>query len=123
VSPEEKARLETNITRSDAFDFLASYVDKNVPESSKYIKLNFKDVLPGSALYTNLQKLVYLDLIKNADTYISPQKTIDVYSFQKLTEKILGVSVIDTAHIEELKTVPTKEKDLEAIEKIIDSKK
>jgi len=89
-----------------------------VPASSKYISLKYKDILPESSAYKSLQELVYLDLLKNTESYIYPQKKISIYTFGVLSEKILGVNPSSAAP-EILKTTNTTVKDIEKIRDIV----
>jgi len=84
---------ENAISREDAFIFFAVQHIQDVPESYQYIDLKYTDVLKDSKLEDALQILVYLDLIKNTEARIFPRKQVDVYTFEKLAEKIVKISV------------------------------
>ena len=122
ISTEEREALNKEITRGEAFSFFASFFADIVPESSSYIDLNFTDVLPSSKLYKDLQVLVYLDLINNNNTPLHASKKIDVYTFGVLANKILGVSISWDTDKKILRSTLTKQKDLQTISKILDSR-
>jgi hypothetical protein len=72
-------------------------------------------------MYEDLQKLVYLDLIKNNTSNIYPAKSIDLYTFSKLSEKILEYSLGNDTDIATLKAVNVTYRDLRDLSKAIDS--
>ncbi len=80
----------------DIFNFLASFYDWQVPQSYKYIKINYKDVLKWSELEDSLKKLIYLDLIKNPTVSINKDREINAWNFYRLSEKILWIQLVDT---------------------------
>lgn len=118
VSADEQQRLETDVTRGQAFEFFASFYADIVPTSSQYISLKYKDILPTSPIYSSLQKLVYLDLIKNTDSFIYPEKIINSYTFGVLSENILWVNP-NTSESDTLKTTNTKVKNLESLKETL----
>jgi len=91
--------INKEINRTQIFKFFSDFYNKNIPLSYKYIKLNFKDLKSSDEIYNYLQKLVYLDLIKNTSTYFHKDKKLNAYSFYILSEKILK---IDTIKLSEL---------------------
>jgi len=107
------------ISREQAFDFLAGFYRDTIPESYKYIDLNFSDVLPWTELYKDLQTLVYLDLIKNSSASIYPNKKIDIYTFSMLSSKILWISAWENTN-KELSKIQTTARDLQSIRKIVE---
>lgn len=72
-------------------------------------------------MYEDLQKLVYLDLIKNNTSNIYPAKSIDLYTFSKLSEKILEYSLGNDTDTATLKAVNVTYRDLRDLSKAIDS--
>ncbi len=103
------------VSRRDIFNHLASLIDKEVTSSYKYIDLKFKNLDTNSELYKSLQKLVFLDLIKNTETSIHPEKKIELYSFLRLSEKVLGFDMINPNEIEKLKARNTTKNDLKKL--------
>jgi hypothetical protein len=94
------------LSRAEVFNKLASYFEKDVPDSYKYIHLNFKDVQKNTELYESLQKLVYLDLIINADVRIYKSAELTEYNFYKIAEHVFDIEIleyIDTKNIKETK--------------------
>lgn len=114
---------EYKIDRWEVFDFYAWFINWLIPESYKYIKLNFKDVDEKSELYWSLQKLVYLNLIKNSSTNIGEHKKISAYNFYKLSEVIFDIKIIKESEIEELKKTETNINHLDNVKAIINGKK
>lgn len=110
LSPTTQAQWD-ELTRKDAFIFFAA-LQKEVPASFQYISLGYKDVAANSELEDALQKLVYLDLVKNTSEYIRSQKTLSLKEFQALSEAILKIQIKQKisdssvlANIEDLKEI------------------
>ena len=112
-----------NITRGEAFQFFASFYEDFVPSSSQYIDLRYTDIADGTEVHDALQDLVYLDFINNTSTKIYPNKEIDVYTFQMLASRILGVSVKGDASKAELSKIKTTHRDLETVKQIVENRK
>lgn len=106
VNWETQIITEKTLSRAEVFNKLASYFEKDVPDSYKYIHLNFKDVQKNTELYESLQKLVYLDLIINADVRIYKSAELTEYNFYKIAEHVFDIEIleyIDTKNIKETK--------------------
>jgi len=80
------------ITREEAFVFFAETVGQDVPKSFNYIDLLY-NWIHNPHLETALQKLVYLDLIKNSNVKISANKTLSTDEFIALSNKILWINI------------------------------
>lgn len=93
-----------DITRAEAFKFLSDYYSEEIPETYKYINLNFIDVYKGQEIYNSLQKLVYLDLIKNNSLRVYPNKNINAYRFYGLAKLILKTDFIWVEDVNTLKS-------------------
>lgn len=119
VTKDEQARLETEITRAQALSYFANYYTENIPNSYQYIDLKFLDIPKTSDLYKDIQVLVYFDLIKNTPTKLFPAKKIDIYTFGKLSENILWISMDSGAEKSELQLQMTTNQDLENVKKLI----
>lgn len=74
-----------------AFDVFAEY--ENVPKSSKYVELQYRNVPKGSHLYSSMQKGVYLNLIENARVSLPLNKTVTESAFAMMLERLTGEAV------------------------------
>lgn len=81
----------TNITRSDVFIFMWKYYAQYAPDSYRYIDIKFTWVQKNSDLYKSLQVLVYLDLIKNSNANLYPQKWLVASDFYTLSHEVFWV--------------------------------
>ncbi len=102
---------DKEINRWQTLTFYWDYF-KKVPESYKYISLNFKWVNKDTKLYLALQKLVYLNLIENKKLNIYWNKKLNALAFYKLWEKIFWISLINKEEVNELKSRNAKESDM-----------
>ena len=100
------------VTISDIFDFFASYYKWEIPESYKYIKLNYKDIKKWGTLEDSLKVLTYLNLIKNPSANLNKDSELNAWSFYRLSEKILWVEIVDTEAKEILQKRNTTNNDL-----------
>lgn len=69
-------------------DFFTVYFDTiwaDIPQSYKYIKLNFKNINQDSKVYPSLQKWVYMDLMSN--------QNINLHLNQKITQKQVSILI------------------------------
>lgn len=103
--------ITEKVTVWDIFNYFAKYYT-SVPESYKYITVNYKDVVKWSELETSLQKLMYLDLIKNPKILIHKEKELNSWSFYRLAEKVLKINITDKETKEELEKRNTTYNDL-----------
>ncbi len=83
------------------FNYFASNFEW-IPESYKYITVNYKDVVKWSDLEASLQKLMYLDLIKNPKIQLHKEKELNAWNYYRLAEKIYKISIKDTESKEQL---------------------
>ncbi|MCD5385036.1 S41 family peptidase [Candidatus Gracilibacteria bacterium] len=90
-----------DLTRGDVFNFFAEYYNE-VPESYKYIKLNYLGIQKDTPLEKSLKKLIYLDLIKNPRIKLNQNEKISAWAFYRLSEKILKIKIIDKETKKEL---------------------
>ena len=107
------------IKRKDAFIFFANYYAPNVPDSFQYIDLKFTDVAKDSTLEDALQILVYLDLLQNSETKIVPHAKVDIYTFEKLAEKIIDIKVSSQQTELDKRSTYTTYADLKSISTIL----
>lgn len=108
----ETTSIQDQITRADIFNRFTQSFKNEIPESYQYIQLLFEDVKKWTEVYSSLQQLVYLNLIKNTASKIHPEKTMDVYTFLKIAEKIYGMDFVRDDQIETLQSREVKESDL-----------
>ncbi len=118
VSQEQKEELNREITRKEAFLFFWDFFKDKMPESYKYIEVKYIDV-EDKELYEALQKLIYLDLIKNIDRKIYPNRKINLYNFLKLSENILWWDFVKWWKKSELSKKYTKVSDFKKINSIL----
>lgn len=109
----------SQITTSQAFSFFADTYKNNIPETYKYISLDFSDLQSNQDFYEDLQILVYVDKIKNTNQKISPNKELNKYVFYKLAENILGVSFDSKSTKQELLDQKATQYDIQKIKKLI----
>lgn len=103
------------LTRADVLHYMAYLFWEQVLPSYQYIHLYFTDVEEGTSLYKTLQKLVYLDLIKNAPGKIYPDKNISAYSLYAYFKDIFDISFTNFENSDELKKRKATLSDLKKI--------
>lgn len=91
---------EQNI--GSTFNYFANHYKSQLPESYKYISLKYNNISPDSDLYTSLQILVYLDLIKNTSKAIPTNHKLTKWEFYTLAEHIFNTKINISYDIEEL---------------------
>ena len=88
---DEKSK--ESVTRWQFFKEIL-YPNIIVPDSYKYIKVNFTDVDKNTLEYKTLQKLIYLDLLNNDKPYKAKlSEDIDVSHASVLINNFLGLSL------------------------------
>jgi len=103
-------KTETNSQKELNFEeilnFFWEYSTKEIPDSYKYISLNFRWIKKDSKLYKSLQKLVYLNKLENKNILINKNKKLSKYTFFKLSEKIfwLNFTFLDAELLKKHKT-------------------
>lgn len=112
---EIEAKTEDTITRWDILNFFANYYNWQVPESYKYIKINYKNVKSWSILEDSLKKLIYLNLIENPHKSLDKDGQLTAWWFFRLSEKILWIKIIDKETESELKNRNTSNQDIRAV--------
>lgn len=122
VSHEEIQELDREVTRKEVFMFFWDFFTKELPESYKYIDVKFVDLWNDLELRDSLQKLIYLDLIRNSNTKINPSRKINLYTFLKLSENILSWDFINWSKKEDLLKELTTVSDFRLINSILDEK-
>jgi len=78
---------EKPLTLWEMFIYFGNLYNGKIPETYKYIDLKFYWIRNNKALYEALQKLVYVDKIKNAWVYIKASKKISLYNLYSFAEK------------------------------------
>jgi hypothetical protein len=66
---------------------MAEYT-KEIPTSYKYINLNFKGIDKDEKIYDSLQRLVYIDAIRNMKVDLNLDEKINIYDFFILIRKV-----------------------------------
>jgi hypothetical protein len=79
-------KLDQSISIRQLLYVYFSIIGDGIPESYKYIKLEFTNVIPNTSLYAALQKGVYLDLVKNRPISLSLEKTASEDVFAKMVK-------------------------------------
>lgn len=92
IETTSEIKNEIKVTRSYAFLYFSEFF-KDIPSTYRYIDLKYVDVLEETILWDALQKLVYLDKIKNDKSYIYKNKEISSYEFYLLANKILDLNI------------------------------
>lgn len=110
---------EQKTTKWDIFNFYADFYSFQIPESYKYIKVNYKDVERWSKLENSLKVLIYLDLLKNPNLSLDKESELNAWSFYRLSEKILWIEVLDTETREELTNRNTNFLDVNKIRNLV----
>ncbi len=108
-----------DISRWDMFNFFANYYKWQIPESYKYIKVNFRDVKKWSILEASLQKLIYLNLINNPNRLLNQEEEISAWWFYRLAEKTLKIKIVDNETKKDLLNRKANLSDLYIIKKFI----
>ena len=118
---EQNIQSSPEVNREEIFNYLATFISEDIPSSYKYIQLQFQNISPKSEIYDSLQKLVYLDLIKNTPSNIYINKELNLYWFLKLSEKVLWFNLINSQEIKHLKSRNTTKDDFKKLESRINS--
>ena len=113
---ESNIQTSKEVTREEIFNYLATFIWDTIPSSYKYINLEFQNIDSDSELYDSLQKLVYLDLIKNTDSDIHVKKKLNLYWFLRISEKVLWFNLINSKEVEDLKSKNTTKDDFNKLE-------
>jgi len=85
--------MNWEVSREEAFIFFADLVSADIPESYKFIQLEYINVKEGSKIYKALQQLVYLDKIQNNAIDIYPQKDMNRGEITALSSAILWLNI------------------------------
>ncbi len=113
---------ENPINRADVFQFFARYYQDKTPESFQYIELKYTDIKKDTSLEDALQILMYLDLIQNKESRIFPDKQVDLYTLEKLSEKVLNLQLSSSQTDEEKKHILANTTNLQAILHLLEEK-
>lgn len=107
--------IKTEVTKEKILNFFADYYTWKIPESYKYIKVNFTDVKKWSKLEESLKKLIYLNLINNPKINFLKDKELNAWSFFRLTEKVLKIKISDKETKKVLLNRKTYQSDIDSI--------
>ncbi len=75
-----KKTSSAEVSTEKVFETYAKVFASNLPESYRYINLNFKNINKNDKIYSSLQKLIYTDLL--------PNSTITINSKAKFSKKL-----------------------------------
>ncbi len=114
-----KAEKQEAITLEKAFNEYARYLDWNIPETYKYIKVYIHWAERGTEAYTSLQKLIYVGALPNKETYINFKRKMPAYAFYKMAEKVFWVELIASTQVKSLKRRFATQKDIKLLKKYI----
>jgi len=117
VSKEEYQKLNKTITISDMFNYFAKQYNWKIPESYKYINVEFSWIPKDNEFYKSLQKLIYIDVIKNTNVKIKPYKKVNAYVFYHFAEKIYKVKILSDSEITSFKQRYAVFSDISKLEK------
>lgn len=101
--PVSSQKLDTKLNRAQAFDYIVEYLLPEIPKSYKYINLDYKDLKKTDKNYSNIQKLVYEDVIPNTKGNIFLYSKINAFVFYRIVEKYTNISLVNKYNIEFLK--------------------
>jgi len=107
------------VSREIVYRYLAEYLISSLPKSYHSIALKFDDVTPDTKLYEALQKLVYVDVIENEETQISPKKSFNAYDFYADASEIIDEDILDDTTLEATKARIVTVKDLMVVQTFI----
>lgn len=110
--------VEEKVNIGSIFNYFANYYEW-LPESYKYITVNYKDVVKWSDLENSLQKLMYLDLVKNPKILLHKNNELNAWSFYRLAEKVLKIKINDTETKTQLESRNTTNSDFIVVSNIV----
>lgn len=110
---------EVTVNKGDILSFYADYYSSQIPESYKYINVNYIDVSKWWEFEDSLKKLIYLDLIDNPSIYIKKDSELSAWAFFRLSEKILWINIVDAESESILKNRITTSTDIKTIKNLI----
>ena len=116
VSEEQQVEQEKEITLADMFNYFWKLYDSKIPDTYKYIDLKITWIDKNDELYANLQKLVYVDIIKNNPVKLNRYKKINAYNFYSFVEKNYNIKLVKDEDISEYKIRKAIFKDFENID-------
>jgi len=123
VTTQTKIDESKMINVWEMFIFFGKLYDSKIPESYKYIDVKMKWFKKWSELYNNIQKLIYVGILKNYNISIKENNNINAYSFYRFAELNYNIDLIKLSNIKELKNRKAIYKDFLIIQKNIEVKK
>ena len=103
ISKEQYQKQNKVITLWEMFILFWSLYDNKIPESYKYMDVKISWIEKNSEIYKNIQKLIYVDVLKNNPVELNIYKKINAYAFYKFAEKTYKVKLISDWEITNLK--------------------
>ncbi len=101
------------------FKYIWDVLLKDIPESYKYIKLDYLDLKEGLESYKNVQKLVYANVLPNKKVKINFSSKVNSYYFFKIVSYITWFDFITEKNISILKSRNVKYSDLLMINEVL----
>ena len=114
---------KTPVSILEVFSSFASYYEWKIPKSYKYIDLKITWVNKKSKLYSDLQKLVYVDILPNKSFRLKANSKLSAYSLYKLTEKLFKVNLVSADNIKYLKYRKANKNDLIYLKRVLNKNK
>lgn len=111
--------INEKITVWDIFNSYASYYEWKIPNSYKYITVNFLDVEKWSVLESSLQKLIYSNVIPNPKLKLNKDLELSAWNFYRLTEKIFSIEIIGSESENQLLDRTTSRNDIDKVLNIL----
>jgi len=119
ITITNSSEVTKKTTKADIFNFFAKYYNWQIPNSYKYIKLNYSDILKWTQIEESLKKLIYLDLIWNPRKDLKANEELNAWAFFRLSEKILWIKINDAETKTELINRITTKKDIKTVKDFI----
>jgi len=110
-------------TRAEVFSFLSNYLLSNLPKSYEYIDLKYTDVKKWTKLYSNLQKLVYVDALPNKELKINSLNKMSSFEFYNILKSVSWLNFINDENKTSLKLKNVTVKDFLVVNAIISNVK
>ncbi len=117
IISKENFKIENKLVNLwDMFMFFWKQYDNKIPISYKYINLKIKWIEKNTEIYENIQKLVYVDVLKNNPVQLNLKKHINAFTFYKFAEINYKTNLIKDFEITNLKSRKTIFNDFQNIQ-------
>lgn len=115
---EDDKKMSTELNKEDIFKYISVMILKDIPESYKYIKLNYTDIKPIDKSYSYVQKLVYVNAIPNKNVKLNLKTKLNAYHFFSIIKYVTWFDFITEKNIDILKSRNVKYSDLAILEEV-----